>query len=172
MKHINDMNNIFARDMGTLPVLLSVMVALILAVSVPMGWAQDEFDEAHIFFELNNTDGDLGIHALIDGDAWEELYIYGPGIGEMLDIKVKSNLQEQGLTELFFESAEPGLCPLPDPPGCELGDDIIQEAIQDFKDRFPEGTYTFKGMTIEGCIIVGEAELTHSLLDPVVLDIA
>jgi hypothetical protein len=34
---------------------------------VPLaGWANDEFDEAEIFFELNNTDGDLGIHALID----------------------------------------------------------------------------------------------------------
>ena len=26
------------------------------------------FDEASLFFELNNTDGDLGIHALIDGE--------------------------------------------------------------------------------------------------------
>ena len=90
----------------------------------------------------------------------------------VLNVFPTRNVRRLGLTEGFFESAEPGLCPLPDPPGCELGDDIIQEAIQDFKDRFPEGTYTFKGMTIEGCIIVGEAELTHSLLDPVVLDIA
>ena len=26
------------------------------------------FDEARLFFELNDTDGDLGIHGLIDGD--------------------------------------------------------------------------------------------------------
>lgn len=29
------------------------------------------FSEAEIFFELNNTDGDLGIHSSIDGDAWK-----------------------------------------------------------------------------------------------------
>ena len=28
-----------------------------------------EFDVAEVFFELNNTDGDLGFHALIDGVA-------------------------------------------------------------------------------------------------------
>ena len=33
------------------------------------------FEEADIFFELNNTDGDLGIHALIDGEAWKKLEI-------------------------------------------------------------------------------------------------
>ena len=33
------------------------------------------FEEAFIFFELNNTDGDLGIHAKIDGDAWKRLKI-------------------------------------------------------------------------------------------------
>ncbi len=26
------------------------------------------FDEARLFFELNDTDGDLGIHGKIDGD--------------------------------------------------------------------------------------------------------
>ncbi len=30
------------------------------------------FDVAQVFFELNNTDGDLGIHALIDGPDGEE----------------------------------------------------------------------------------------------------
>ena len=33
------------------------------------------FDEAELFFELNNTDGDLGIHGKIDGDEWKRLEI-------------------------------------------------------------------------------------------------
>ena len=38
-----------------------------------------EFEEARSIFELNDTDGDLGIHGLIDGDAWRSLGIEGPG---------------------------------------------------------------------------------------------
>ena len=30
------------------------------------------FEEGWLFFELNDTDGDLGIHAKIDGDAWKK----------------------------------------------------------------------------------------------------
>ena len=33
------------------------------------------FDEAQLYFELNHTDGDLGFHGLIDGDAWKSLEI-------------------------------------------------------------------------------------------------
>ena len=32
---------------------------------------QVPFDVANVFAELNDTDGDLGFHALIDGDAWK-----------------------------------------------------------------------------------------------------
>ena len=66
-----------------------------------------EFEEAFLYFELNDTDGDLGIHGKVDGDAWEKVKIEGPNDRKILDIKVKSNLKRQGLTELFFESAEP-----------------------------------------------------------------
>ena len=65
------------------------------------------FDVAEVFFELNNTDGDLGIHALIDGDPWKRLYIEDPRDRKMLNIYVRGRLRRQGLTELFFESAEP-----------------------------------------------------------------
>ena len=36
------------------------------------------FDEARLFFELNDTDGDLGIHGKIDGDEWKKLEIEDP----------------------------------------------------------------------------------------------
>ncbi len=50
------------RHRGLLRVLLAAVVALILVAGAPVGWADDDeipFDEAEIFFELNNTDGDL-----------------------------------------------------------------------------------------------------------------
>ena len=53
------------RHGSVLRLLLAAVVALILMAGAPVGWADDDeipFDEAEIFFELNNTDGDLGIH--------------------------------------------------------------------------------------------------------------
>ena len=52
------------------------------------------FDEARLFFELNHTDGDLGIHALIDGDAWKRLEIDGPN-----DVNAARGIRPQSLAE-------------------------------------------------------------------------
>jgi hypothetical protein len=65
------------------------------------------FTEAEIFFELNDTDGDLGIHASIDGEPWTALEIEGPGGRELLDMVSRGRLRTQGLTQLSLESAEP-----------------------------------------------------------------
>jgi hypothetical protein len=71
------------------------------------------FTEAEIFFELNDTDGDLGLHASIDGGIWTHLMITGPNGDELLNIASQGNLQTQGLTRFAFESAEPSLEDLP-----------------------------------------------------------
>ncbi|GAG89896.1 unnamed protein product, partial [marine sediment metagenome] len=82
--------------------------------AAPISWSdydddEDEiaFSEAEIFFELNNTDGDLGVHALIDGDPWDHMEIEDPKERRMLNVRVSGRLRRQGLTEIFFESAEP-----------------------------------------------------------------
>ncbi|MCZ6888003.1 MAG: hypothetical protein O7H39_05855, partial [Gammaproteobacteria bacterium] len=89
------------------PLVAPLVAMLACLVAAPFGWADDHdddevipFDEAEIFFELNNTDGDLGIHALIDGDAWRELEIEGPNERGLLKIRVKGRLRKQGLTEI------------------------------------------------------------------------
>ncbi len=135
-------------------VFAAAVVPLILGVAPMVGWADDDeipFDEASIFFELNNTDGDLGIHALIDGDAWKKLEIEDPNERRMLNVKVKGRLRRQGLTEFFFESAEPTFDEL-DP--------------EDFFDRFPEGEYEIEGRTLEGEELESEVELSHVLPAP------
>lgn len=81
------------------------MLALLMAI-VPVAWADDDdddedeipFDVANIFFELNNTDGDLGIHALIDGEPWRKLTIEDQKEIEILNIHVTARLRRQGLT--------------------------------------------------------------------------
>jgi hypothetical protein len=135
-------------------VLATAVVLLILGAAPLVGWADDDeipFDEANIFFELNNTDGDLGIHALIDGDAWKKLEIEDPNERRMLDVKVRGRLRRQGLTEFFFESAEPTFDEL-DP--------------EDFFRRFPEGEYEIEGLTLEGEELESEVELSHVLPAP------
>lgn len=110
-----------------------------------------EFDEAHVFFELNNTDGDLGIHALIDGEPWKRLSIANQDEMRVLDVKVRNNLRRQGLTEFFFESAEPTFDELPAP---------------EFFERFPEGTYEIEGITLEGDELESETDVTHAMPAP------
>ena len=142
------------RHRGLLCVPLAAVVALILVAGAPVGWAgADEipYDEAEIFFELNNTDGDLGIHALIDGEAWKTLKIMDPKNHNMLDIEVKERLREQGLTEIFFESAEPRF------------DELSPE---EFFDRFPEGEYEIEGETLEGEELESETQVTHTMPAP------
>jgi len=109
------------------------------------------FDEARLFFELNHTDGDLGIHALIDGDAWKRLEIDGPNDVVMLEVFVRNRLRKQGLTEFFFESAEPPFDELPP---------------KQFLKRFPEGVYDIGGLTLDGKELESEVTLSHVLAAP------
>jgi hypothetical protein len=109
---------------------------------------EEPFEEARLFFELNDTDGDLGIHGKVDGDAWKRVKIEGPNDRKLLDIKVKSKLKRQGLTELFFESSEPTFG--------ELDPEV-------FFDRFPEGLYEWEGKTLDGEEIEGEVFLSQKI---------
>ncbi len=134
--------------------LSAALIPFLFSVLPSSGWADDTeipYDEAEIFFELNDTDGDLGIHALIDGDAWKKLSIEDTRGRKILKINVKGRLKRQGLTEIFFESAEPTF-------------DELDPA--DFFDRFPEGVYEVEGKTLEGDELESEVELTHVMPEP------
>ena len=136
--------------------LLNELVAFVLIAATPaIALAQDDpaFDIAEVFFELNHTDGDLGIHGQIDGDEWKRLSIDGPGKQNrsLLNIAVQGRLKQQGLTELFFESAEPGF------------DELSPE---EFFERFPEGTYEVKGVTLDGEKMESEVEISHVMPAP------
>ena len=132
-------------------------LTLLLAATMPVSWAQEEFDETKIFIEMNATDGDAGLHALLDAEAWVWVSIYDPD-GERIFLEdVRRNLKEQGLTENFFESAEP-LC---------VADEEDPEAevvpLSEFLERFLPGEYRFAGVTIEGDRLEGTATLTFNL---------
>jgi hypothetical protein len=109
------------------------------------------FDEAQLYLELNHTDGDLGIHGLIDGDAWKSLEIEGPNERLLMNVWIRNNLRRQGLTEFFFESDEPSF------------DELSPAA---FLKRFPEGIYEVEGITLEGEELEAELRLSHVLAGP------
>lgn len=136
----------------TRPALQLAIAAATLGIS-PVALAADEipFSEARIFFELNDTDGDLGIHASIDGMPWKFLAIEDPSERRILSATPTGRLRRQGLTQFFFESAEPSF-------------DELDPA--DFFARFPEGTYEIEGITLEGDEMESSVLLSHLLPGP------
>jgi len=106
------------------------------------------FDDSRIIIEVNFTDGDSGIQIFVDGEGWTLLNVSDPDGNNILDVMGENSVGLQGITELFFESAEPSFDDLP---------------LDEFLERFPEGEYEFIGMTVEGDELVGSAELTHIL---------
>jgi hypothetical protein len=131
--------------------LLTAMAGFTLAAASPTVRAA-ELSEAELFFELNNTDGDLGIHASIDGEPWKKLKIEDPKGRTILEVIGRGRLRQQGLTQLFLESAEPSF-------------DELDPA--EFFLRFPEGEYEIEAKSLEGEELEGEVMLSHVLAAPV-----
>jgi hypothetical protein len=128
----------------------SFLVAAVVAASAPEALAKDEvipFDEAQLFIEFNSTDNDAGIQVFLDGEDWELLRIRSPHGQKILQILATGGLEELGLTELRFESAEPS----PFLPEREI------------LALFPEGDYEFEARTLEGDVLVSTATLSHAL---------
>ncbi|MCI0636450.1 MAG: hypothetical protein L0206_21410, partial [Actinobacteria bacterium] len=134
------------RGWALLPV---VMASLASSVAGPV--RAQEFSEAEIFVELNDTDGDLGIHASIDGGPYTKLTVEDPRGRTLLTVGAQGRLAQQGLTQLFLESAEPSFDEL-DP--------------EDFFRRFPEGVYEIEGVR-NGVEFEAAAEFSHVLAAPV-----
>ena len=139
------------RKMDLLTLSLVVMTSLTLAVVTPAVHAA-EFSKAELFLELNDTDGDLGIHGNIDGGPYARLEIEDPNERVILVLRAAGRLARQGLTELFFESAEPTFDELPP---------------AEFFRRFPEGTYEIEAVSLTGEEIESAVVLNHVLAAPV-----
>jgi hypothetical protein len=115
--------------------------------------AEIPFGVAELFFELNNTDGDLGIHAKIDGEPWKQLSIVTPNDALLLQVLARGGLRRQGMNELLFESAEPNFSELPP---------------NEFLRRFPEGMYEVEAIALEGHELESEVRVSHVIPAPVV----
>ncbi len=101
------------------------------------------FTALRLFFEFNSTANDLGVQLLLDAEEWKRVTAFDPGRRKIFEITANGRLQELGLTELVFESAEPS-------PAEVLA-------------LFPPGNYRFEGRTLGKDMLVGTAALSHAL---------
>ena len=125
------------------------MVALVAGSAPPETWAaKKKLAISRVYFEFNSTANDLGVHVSLDGEDWKELEIVNPQGRTIFEVEGRGPYANLGMTELFFEGAEPNLDDVP---------------LQDLLAMFPEGKYRFSGRTVDGDPIVGTGLLTHAI---------
>jgi hypothetical protein len=103
--------------------------------------------DATMIIEVNSTDRDAGLQVFLDGEPWSQMAVLAPNGRKILDVDATGRLNRFGLTELFSESHEPEFSDL---------------SLREFKKRFPAGTYRFRGTTVDGRRLVGNARLSHN----------
>jgi hypothetical protein len=114
-----------------------------------------KYADADLFIETNATDKDIGLQLFADAEAWDSFKLFDPK-GRMLmqRASTEGRLHGWGLTEFFWETEEPEFSEVP---------------VKQFKKRFPAGTYTFRGETVDGRRLVGSDRVSHLIPDgPVV----
>jgi hypothetical protein len=127
------------------PVFFVVMVTLL--VTAPKLWAIP-FSQTRIIIEVNATAGDAGIQIFVDAAGWQRLEVFDPNGEKIFDVRGSGSVGNQGVTELFFESAEPS---------------FAEQSLDELFTRFPAGNYTFKGTTVDGQTLNGKAPLKHNI---------
>ncbi|MEO6487261.1 MAG: hypothetical protein ABIO78_04860 [Thermoanaerobaculia bacterium] len=109
-----------------------------------------EFSIARIYIEYNASGNDLGYHVSLDGEDWRSLKIVNPDRKTLFEVAGKGAYKELGMTELFFEGAEPSLADFP---------------LKDLLALFPEGKYQFIGTTVDSERLARTATLSHAVPD-------
>lgn len=129
-----------------------LFAAAVLLVGTAAHHDDDEilFAESRIYWEYNSSGNDLGVHVSLDGEDWRSLKIKKPDGKKLFEVKGHGPYKMLGMTELFFEGAEPNLDDFP---------------LEDLLELFPEGEYEFEGKTVDGDEIEGESDFTHAIPD-------
>ena len=102
------------RHMRMLLGFLVAIVALIVGAAGPEAWAaKKKLSITKIYFEFNSSANDLGVHVFLDGEDWKTLRIVNPEGTTIFEVEGTGAYANLGLTELFFEGAEPNLADVP-----------------------------------------------------------
>lgn len=103
---------------------------------------------AKIYWEYNASANDLGVHVSLDAEDWKRLRIENPNGRTIFEVEGHGPYKELGMTELFFEGAEPSLADVP---------------LDGLLARFPEGVYEFEGRTVDKLDLESVASFSHAI---------
>ena len=105
------------------------------------------FEQHDLYVEYNATAGDAGLQLGADAESWKRFTLYDTEGKVLIHIGARGRIHRPfGLSELFLEASEPAFTDVP---------------FSVFKRRFPEGTYRFRGVTMNGRVLVGADQLSH-----------
>ncbi len=116
----------------------------------PTSAQETPFSFARIYWEYNASANDLGVHVSLDGEDWTRLTIENPDELTLFQVRGLGPYRQLGMTELFFEGAEPALDEFP---------------LEDLLELFPPGKYEFSGVTVDGEELESEDTFTHAIPD-------
>ena len=124
----------------------ALIAVLVLGLATPGHAAK--LSISRIYIEYNSSANDLGFHVSLDGEDWKSLRILNPSGTTIFEDAGKAGYGQLGLTELFFEGAEPSLDEFP---------------LSQLFALFPSGRYRFVGTTVANKSIDGTGILSHAV---------
>jgi len=127
--------------------LQALAVAMLVLGPATPAWAA-KLSIARIYIEYNASANDLGFHVFLDGEDWKDIAIVNPSGTPIFMVEGSGPYAELGMTELFFEGAEPSLDDVP---------------LNQLLGLFPEGRYRFTGNTVDDAPIGANATLSHAV---------
>ena len=125
-----------------------VALVILVAGAAAPGVSAKKLDEAEIYIEINDTDGDAGIQVFLDGEGWDSMQMTGPRGAVLFSVLAEGSVGMQGITEFFFESAEPS---------------FDEQSLEELLELFPAGKYKLRGTTTDNKPLRGRARLTHRI---------
>ncbi|MCI4568922.1 hypothetical protein [Lysobacter sp. CFH 32150] len=128
--------------------LLSALAVAILVLGPTTATWAAKLAIARIYIEFNASANDLGFHVFLDGEDWKDIAIVNPGGTPIFMVEGSGPYAELGMTELFFEGAEPSLDDVP---------------LNQLLGQFPEGRYRFTGSTVDDVPFGRNATLSHAV---------
>jgi hypothetical protein len=104
------------------------------------------FEQHELYIEYNATDGDAGLQLAADAEDWRRFTLLDSTGRVLIDVRAEGRLRRPfGLSELFLEASEPPFAKVP---------------FRTFKQRFPGGTYRFRGVAGDGRRLAGSDRLS------------
>lgn len=130
---------------------LLVVTATLAVAAIPRVQAADPavpLKITKIYWEYNSSANDLGVHVSLDAEDWKRLRVVNPEDRTIFAVEGRGPYKELGMTELFFEGAEPSLDEFP---------------LADLLARFPEGEYEIEGKLVDGRDLESTTFFSHAI---------